>query len=66
MDPILSIQDEMNRRTFLKLSGGMGMAALFSLLGTDAFGSMDQKNKRVGGMPSLPHFKPKANRVIYL
>ena len=66
MDPILSIQDEINRRTFLKLSGGMGMAALFSLLGTESFGSMNQKNRRVGGMPTLPHFKPKANRVIYL
>jgi hypothetical protein len=66
MDPILSIQDELNRRTFLKLSGGMGMAALFSLLGTDAFGSMEPQHKRIGGIPSLPHFKPKANRVIYL
>ena len=66
MDPILSIQDEINRRTFLKLSGGMGMAALFSLLGTEAFGSQSPQHKRVGGMPSLPHFKPKANRVIYL
>ncbi len=66
MDPILSIQDEINRRTFLKLSGGMGMAALFSLLGTEAFGSENPQHKRVGGMPTLPHFKPKANRVIYL
>jgi Protein of unknown function (DUF1501) len=66
MDPILSIQDEINRRTFLKLSGGMGMAALFSLLGTDAFGSMEPQRKRIGGMPSVPHFKPKAKRVIYL
>ena len=68
MDPILSIQDELNRRTFLKLSGGMGMAALFSLLGTDALGSVEApgQHKRVGGMPGLPHFKPKANRVIYL
>ena len=68
MDPILSIQDELNRRTFLKLSGGMGMAALFSLLGTDALGSVGDpsQHRRVGGMPGLPHFKPKANRVIYL
>ena len=66
MDPILSIQDELNRRTFLKVSGGMGLAALFSMLGTDAFGAQGPKHNRVGGIPSLPHFKPKANRVIYL
>lgn len=67
MDPILKFQDELNRRTFLKVTGGMGMAALFSLLGGEALAlSGPKEHHRVGGLPGLPHFKPKANRVIYL
>ncbi|MFI5386762.1 MAG: DUF1501 domain-containing protein [Fimbriimonadales bacterium] len=66
MDPILRIQDELNRRTFLKLTGGVGMAALFSLMSGDALASQAPKRQRVGGLPGVPHFKPKANRVIYL
>lgn len=67
MDPILQIQDELNRRTFLKLTGGVGLTALFSLLGTDAFASQGPKKpQRFGGLPELPHFAPKAKRVIYL
>lgn len=66
MDPIQKFQDELNRRTFLKLTGGMGMAALFSLLGGEALAASGAEHHRVGGLPGLPHFKPKANRVIYL
>lgn len=67
MDPILQIQDELNRRTFLKLTGGVGLTALFSLLGTDALASQGPKKpQRFGGLPELPHFAPKAKRVIYL
>ena len=66
MDPILKFQDELNRRTFLKMTGGMGMAALFSLMGSKALASEGTKHKHVGGLPGLPHFPPKANRVIYL
>ncbi len=67
MDPILKYQDELNRRTFLKLSGGVGLTALFTLLGGgEAFALSGPERKRIGGLPELPHFKPKANRVIYL
>src|SRR6478609_403514 len=65
MDPILSIQDEINRRTFMKQAGGMGLAALLTMLGGDALASPGQK-QRVGGLTGLPHFTPKAKRVIYL
>lgn len=64
-DPILQLQDAINRRTFLKGAGGFGLSALMTLLGGDAFASTPEA-KRVGGLPGLPHFKPKAKRVIYL
>jgi hypothetical protein len=68
MDPILQFQDAVNRRTFLKRSGGLGLTALFSLLGADGLATMSgpQDRKRVGGLPTVPHFKAKAKRVIYL
>ncbi len=49
----------MTRRHFFGLaSTGIGTAALASLLAEDAQAS--------GGLPGLPHFPPKAKRVIYL
>lgn len=56
------LQDSFNRRTFLKQAGGMGMAAFFGLLSRDALAQQTRK----GGLPGLPHFAPKAKRVIYL
>src|SRR6476620_8153630 len=53
----------MNRRRFLsRLSLGIGSAALGSLLIPDLFGSGDEKTIMAG----LPHFAPKAKRIIYL
>ncbi|MBB6325600.1 hypothetical protein FHS59_001215 [Algoriphagus iocasae] len=55
----------LNRRKFLsKLSLGVGSAALGSLLIPDLFkgGSPDEE----AIMAALPHFAPKAKRVIYL
>ncbi|MBX3119039.1 MAG: DUF1501 domain-containing protein [Fimbriimonadaceae bacterium] len=83
MDPIkiLTMQDAVNRRTFLKRSAGLGLGALFTLLVKDGFAAVGPKTngsfpfdlngfgpdgKRFGGLPSVPNFKPKANRVIYL
>jgi len=71
MDPITQLQDSINRRTFLKRSGGLGLTALMSLLGTDGFAQVAAPQgkrplKRVGGLPEVPHFKAKAKRVIYL
>ena len=41
-----------------------------SLLGTEGFAQVapqgPSKLKRVGGLPTVPHFKAKAKRVIYL
>ncbi|MFZ4506582.1 MAG: DUF1501 domain-containing protein [Fimbriimonas sp.] len=68
MDPHLPFQDALNRRTFLKASG-FGMAALAGLLGREGFASTfttNDKGKRIGGLPDVPHFAPKAKRVIYL
>lgn len=54
-----------NRRQFLgKLSLGIGSVALGSLLVPDLFSKGDDL---AGGLPlGLPHFAPKAKRIIYL
>ena len=55
----------MNRRRFLsKLSIGLGSAALGSLLIPDLFSGSSETD--AGLMAGLPHFAPKAKRVIYL
>jgi len=52
-----------NRRRFLsRLSLGIGSAALGSLLIPDLFGSSSEEEMMTG----LPHFPPKAKRIIYL
>jgi len=52
-----------NRRRFLsRLSLGIGSAALGSLLIPDLFGSSSEEEMMIG----LPHFPPKAKRIIYL
>ncbi|MFN0121974.1 MAG: DUF1501 domain-containing protein [Blastocatellia bacterium] len=52
-----------NRRTFLQSSGiGLGATALASLLGENGFAN----NAAGPGLAGLPHFAPKAKRVIYL
>ena len=68
MKDLLQLQDAINRRTFLKQTAGLGLTALFSMLGADGLARAidDKDKKRVGGLPGLPHFKPKAKRVIYL
>ena len=53
----MSIGLEMTRRHFFGRTG-VGIAALASLLQQEASAS--------GGLPGLPHFPPKAKRVIYL
>ena len=54
-----------NRRQFFgRSSTGIGVAALASLLGSDSKGAPAEA--RFGGLPGLPHFAPKAKRVIYL
>jgi Protein of unknown function (DUF1501) len=53
-----------SRRQFLgAASYGLGTAALAGLLGNEAAAGTPQA---VGGLPGLPHFAPKAKRVVYL
>src|SRR5690242_18490585 len=54
MDPL-----SLTRRHFFhRTAAGIGIPALASLLSADA--------RSTGGLPGLPHFPPKAKRVIYL
>ena len=65
MNPIFQI-DRINRRTFLgRAGGGIGLAALASLMNEDVMGAPSGLTS-TGGIPGLPHFAPKAKRVIYL
>jgi hypothetical protein len=55
----------MTRRHFFRAGAlGLGTAALSSLLAESAAAAAQEK--RFGGLPSLPHFAPKAKRIIYL
>ena len=54
-------QRDLARRQFLTSTGtGVGLAALATLLGKDASGASG------GGLPGLPHYAPRARRVIYM
>ena len=50
------MNDITRRHFFGRSATGIGVAALGSILGA---------TERVGGMAGLPHFAPKAKRVIY-
>src|SRR5215813_5822881 len=52
------------RHFFSRMSTGIGIAALGSLLAEDGFATPDTVAN--GGLPSLPHFPPKAKRVVFL
>ena len=57
---------ELTRRCFFGRAG-VGLAALSSLLADDLSGGESQRTGRASGATShLPHFPPKAKRVIYL
>jgi hypothetical protein len=64
MNPLLESQADLSRRHFFGRSAvGIGTAALASLMQNDLQAA---DRKRTGGVPGLPHFAPKAKRVIYL
>lgn len=64
MNPIKETVSAMTRRHFFgRLSLGVGTAALASLLGEDFVSAFSQRKP---GLPDLPHFTPKAKRIIYL
>ena len=64
-EPVLEHQLDINRRQFFgRGSTGIGVAALAGLLGRDKLLAAHTGGK--GGLLGLPHFAPKAKRVIYL
>ena len=72
MNPFEEYQKNLNRRQLFGFSGkALGAAAIASLMGKPTFASDIKTNPhadpdRVGGLPDVPHFAPKAKRVIYL
>ncbi|MFN6106089.1 MAG: DUF1501 domain-containing protein, partial [Planctomycetaceae bacterium] len=56
------------RQLFGSTAGGIGMAALASLLKRDCQGAepAPQANRGSPGLPELPHHPPKARRVVLL
>jgi hypothetical protein len=64
VDPLIEHQLLLTRRRFFgRTALGLGTAALASLLGEDLSAAATEK---AGGLKGLPHFAPKAKRVIYL
>ncbi len=72
MNPLDEYQLTMTRRKFFGQStAGIGIAALASLLNPDLFAASVGADPReispkTGGLASLPHFAPKAKRIIFL
>ncbi len=65
MNPMHEHMLAMTRRHFFRQGAlGLGTAALASLLAEGA--AAQPAEKRFGGLPTLPHFAPKAKRAIYL
>src|SRR6516162_3073127 len=65
MYPLLESHLLLTRRHFFGRSAtGIGLAALASLLSADLPAA--EPRTPSGGLPGLPHFKPRAKRVIYL
>tara|TARA_B100000963_G_scaffold358855_1_gene384566 strand:- start:509 stop:1954 length:1446 start_codon:yes stop_codon:yes gene_type:complete len=61
MNPLIDSRRQFTRREFFgKTAQGVGAVALGSLLDPKAF------SQSPSGLPSLPHFAPKAKRIIYL
>jgi hypothetical protein len=66
MNPLLEKALLMTRRHFFGgASAGIGIAALATLLDGD-LGVAAEAKAAAGGLSGLPHFPPKAKRVIYL
>jgi len=63
MNSLFDYNSAVNRRQFFRKNGtGLGMAALGSLLGRQAFGA----DSATPDLASLQHFAPKAKRAIYI
>jgi hypothetical protein len=58
---------DMHRRAFLNTSAGhLGVLGLASLLNPRLFAAEAESVERLRGLAGLPHFRPRAKRVIYL
>ena len=69
MNPLISesLLLENRRQFFGRASTSLGTVALASLLNPNLLPAREQESTpRFGGLPDLPHFAPKAKRVIYL
>ena len=67
MNPLTDNRRHITRRAlFGRTAVGIGSAALASLLGKDLLGATPPSGITPLGLPGLPHFAPKAKRVIYL
>jgi hypothetical protein len=63
------ISAAMTRRQFFRRSTAgiaIGIPALATLFATDGFGADTSTDPQTGGLVGLPHFPPKARRVIFL
>jgi hypothetical protein len=66
MNPIREHELTVTRRQlFGKASKGIGVMALASLLNSELFAA-EERDPKTGGLVGLPHFAPKAKRIIYL
>ncbi|VTS05796.1 DUF1501 domain-containing protein [Tuwongella immobilis] len=66
MHPLLSMRQALTRRQLLgRSASGLGTMALASLLNPSLFANPSQ-SKPSPALPGIPHFAPKAKRVIYL
>lgn len=67
MNPLDEFTLAMNRRhLFSRTAGGLGTAALASLMEDDVRAEPNAGHIPTGGLSGLPHFAPKAKRVIFL
>jgi len=65
MNPLVEAGEILTRRHFFgRSAAGIGTAALTCLLNDDLAAAPELPNP--AGLPGLPHFPPKAKRVIYL
>ena len=67
MNPLHELAQTMKRRQlFSQTAGGLGTAALASLLEQEIVAAPSERHGTTVGLPGLPHFAPKARRVIFL
>jgi hypothetical protein len=65
MNPLFDHRLLINRRHFFG-QVGIGATALAALLNGESSAAAVPESSSTGGLPGLPHFAPKAKRVIYL